>query len=91
MAPFGFGVSLVYPECMNDLIGSDTVYAVSALIANAVLRSVFGVVFPVILIWMYGRVDILDPEYTGFNVVDIYAFPFVLWCGAVVGGKYVCG
>jgi multidrug resistance protein len=52
-APFGFGVVLIYLGVMNYLIDSYTIYAASVLAANAILRSVFGAVFPLFTPHMY--------------------------------------
>lgn len=45
-APFGFGMVLVYLGIISYLIDSYTIYAASVLAGNAVLRSLFGAVFP---------------------------------------------
>jgi len=44
--PFGFGMVLVFLGIMNYLIDAYTIFAASVLAANAVLRSIFGAVFP---------------------------------------------
>lgn len=57
-SPFGFGVILIYLGVMNYLIDSYTIYAASVLSANAVLRSIFGAVFPIIATYMYDGIGI---------------------------------
>lgn len=88
-APFGFGVILIYLGCMNYLIDSYTLYAASVLAANAVLRSVFGAVFPIVSIWMYDRLGIhWAPSIPAFLSLVFMPFPFVFYkYGAVVRGK----
>ncbi|KAI1419991.1 MFS general substrate transporter [Xylaria sp. FL1777] len=44
--PFGTGMVLVYLAVTNYLVDTYTIYASSALAANAVLRCIFGAVFP---------------------------------------------
>ncbi|KAI0401428.1 MFS general substrate transporter [Xylaria palmicola] len=44
--PFGTGMVLVYLAVTNYLVDSYTIYASSALAANAALRCIFGAVFP---------------------------------------------
>ncbi|PLB37803.1 MFS transporter [Aspergillus candidus] len=57
-APFGFGLILIYLGVMNYLIDSYTIYAASVLAANAVLRCIFGAVFPIIATYMYDGLGI---------------------------------
>jgi multidrug resistance protein len=57
-APFGFGVVLIYLGVMNYLIDSYTIYAASVLAANAILRSIFGAVFPLFTNYMYQNLGI---------------------------------
>ena len=56
--PFGMGMVLVFLSIFNYLIDSYTVYAASVLAANAVLRSLFGVAFPLFTSRMYDRLGI---------------------------------
>jgi multidrug resistance protein len=51
--PFGAGMLLVFTSVISYLIDSYTLYAASALAANAVLRSVMGAVFPLFTPRMY--------------------------------------
>ena len=57
-APFGFGMVVVFLSGMNYLIDSYTIYAASVLAANAVLRSLFGAVFPLFTDQMYSKLGI---------------------------------
>jgi hypothetical protein len=57
-APFGFGMILVFLGVMNYLIDAYTIYAASALAANSVLRSLFGMAFPLFTSCTYARVHI---------------------------------
>jgi hypothetical protein len=57
-APFGFGMILVFLGVMNYLIDAYTIYAASALAANSVLRSLFGMAFPLFTSCTYARVQI---------------------------------
>jgi hypothetical protein len=56
--PLGFGVVLVILSIINYLVDSYTIYAASVLAANAVLRSIFGAVFPLFTLPMYRRLGI---------------------------------
>ncbi|QRV73197.1 major facilitator superfamily transporter [Ceratobasidium sp. AG-Ba] len=51
--PFGAGMLLVFTSVISYLIDSYTLYAASALAANAVLRSIMGAVFPLFTPKMY--------------------------------------
>ncbi|KAI4722043.1 synaptic vesicle transporter [Aureobasidium sp. EXF-10727] len=57
-APFGFGLILVFLGVMNYLIDAYTIYAASALAANSVLRSLFGMAFPLFTSYMYANLGI---------------------------------
>lgn len=57
-APFGFGMILVFLGVMNYLIDAYTIYAASALAANSVLRSLFGMAFPLFTSYMYRNLGI---------------------------------
>jgi len=57
-APFGCGMVLVFLSCFNYLIDSYLLYAASVLAANSVLRSLFGVVFPLFVGPMYQNLGI---------------------------------
>ncbi|QRV90285.1 major facilitator superfamily transporter [Ceratobasidium sp. AG-Ba] len=51
--PFGVGMMLVFTSIISYLIDSYTLYAASALAANAVLRSAMGAAFPLFTPKMY--------------------------------------
>ncbi|THW73410.1 synaptic vesicle transporter [Aureobasidium pullulans] len=57
-APFGFGMILVFLGVMNYLIDAYTIYAASALAANSVLRSLFGMAFPLFTSYLYANLGI---------------------------------
>lgn len=57
-APFGFGMVLVFLSSMNYLVDSYTIYAASVLAASAVIRSLFGAVFPLFTSQMYAALGI---------------------------------
>ncbi|KAJ9093729.1 hypothetical protein QFC21_006325 [Naganishia friedmannii] len=52
-APFGFGMILIFTSVLSYLIDSYMLFAASALAANAVLRSLFGAIFPLFSTYMY--------------------------------------
>jgi hypothetical protein len=54
-APFGCGMVLVFLSCFNYLIDSYLLHAASVLAANSVLRSVFGVGFPLFVSPMFSE------------------------------------
>ena len=56
--PFGFGMVLVFLGIMNYLIDAYTIFAASVLAANAVLRSIFGAVFPLFTTQMFDNLGI---------------------------------
>ncbi len=51
--PFGFGMTLVFISIKSYLVDAYTIYAASALAATVVLRSAFGVIFPLFTTYMY--------------------------------------
>ncbi|PRP80994.1 hypothetical protein PROFUN_11108 [Planoprotostelium fungivorum] len=57
-APFGFGMVLVFLAVMNYLIDTYVIYAASVLAANSVLRSLFGMAFPLFTSSMYANLGI---------------------------------
>ncbi|KAJ5381066.1 uncharacterized protein N7496_003494 [Penicillium cataractarum] len=88
-APFGMGVILIYMGCMNYLIDSYTIYAASVLAANAVLRSIFGAVLPIVSTWMYDGVGIhWAPSIPAFISLLFLPFPFFFYkYGSTVRAK----
>jgi len=57
-APFGCGMVLVFLSCFNYLIDSYLLYAASVLAANSVLRSLFGVGFPLFVSPMFRNLGV---------------------------------
>ncbi|KAL6237566.1 hypothetical protein BDW75DRAFT_238177 [Aspergillus navahoensis] len=53
IAPFGFGIVLVFVSVISYLVDAYTIYAASVLAANSVLRSLFGAAFPLFTTQMY--------------------------------------
>jgi hypothetical protein len=51
--PFGAGFLLIFTAINNYIIDSYTLYAASALAANAVQRSILGTIFPLFSIKLY--------------------------------------
>lgn len=56
--PFGFGMVLIFLGMMNYLIDAYTIFAASVLAANSVLRSLFGMAFPLFTTQMYDNLGI---------------------------------
>lgn len=88
-APFGTGVILIYLGIMNYLIDSYTIYSASVLASNAVLRSVFGAIFPIISTYMYEDLGIhWAPSIPAFLSVACIPIPFLFYkYGAVIRSK----
>lgn len=79
-APFGFGIVLIYLGVMSYLIDSYTIYAASVLAANALLRSLFGAVFPLFTTCMYNGLGIhWASSIPAFLTVACLPFPFILY------------
>jgi len=57
-APFGCGMVLVFLSVFNYLIDSYLLYAASVLAANSVLRSLFGVGFPLFVSPMFANLGV---------------------------------
>jgi multidrug resistance protein len=80
LAPFGFGMVLVFLPVMNYLIDAYTIYAASALAANAVLRSLFGAAFPMFTSYMYDGLGIhWASSVPGFLALACVPFPFLFY------------
>ncbi|KAG2493227.1 hypothetical protein HYH03_008643 [Edaphochlamys debaryana] len=56
--PFGFGMVLLFLAVINYLIDSYLIYAASVMAASAVLRSLFGAVFPLFTREMYNALGV---------------------------------
>lgn len=54
----GFGNVMLFLSVTNYLIDTYTIYAASVLAANAVLRSIFGAVFPLFTTYMFANLGI---------------------------------
>ncbi|KAL2817059.1 major facilitator superfamily domain-containing protein [Aspergillus cavernicola] len=79
-APFGFGVVLVYLGTMSYLIDSYTIFAASVLAANAILRSIFGAVFPLFTTYMYNTLGIhWASSIPAFLALLCMPFPFLFY------------
>ncbi|CAK3954354.1 MFS general substrate transporter [Lecanosticta acicola] len=80
LAPFGFGMVLIFLGIMNYLIDSYTIFAASVLAANSVLRSVFGAVFPLFTTQMYDGLGIhWATMIPGFLALICVPFPFLFY------------
>ena len=78
--PFGFGVVLIYLGVLSYLIDSYTVFAASALAANAVARSMFGGIFPLFTTYMYDGLGIhWASSIPAFLTVACMPFPFIFY------------
>lgn len=78
--PFGFGVVLIYLGVLSYLIDSYTVFAASALAANAVARSMFGGIFPLFTTYMYNGLGIhWASSIPAFLTVACTPFPFIFY------------
>ncbi|MCJ1403877.1 hypothetical protein MMC11_007100 [Xylographa trunciseda] len=55
---FGFGQVLLFISLINYVVDAYTVYAASALAANAILRGLFGAAFPLFTTYMYQNLGI---------------------------------
>ena len=78
--PFGFGMVLVFLSIMSYLIDAYTIFAASVLAANAVIRSLFGAVFPLFTTYMYDNLGIhwasMIPAFLALVCVP---FPFLFY------------
>ncbi|KAJ5172786.1 hypothetical protein N7492_005379 [Penicillium capsulatum] len=79
-APFGFGMVLVFLGVFNYLIDSYTIFAASALAANAALRSLFGMAFPLFTTYMYRNLGIhWASSIPAFLSLACVPFPFIFY------------
>jgi len=88
-APFGFGMVLIFLNCMNYLIDAYVIYAASVLAANSVLRSLFGAAFPLFTNYMYQNLGIhWASSIPGFLAAACIPFPFLFYkYGAAIRSK----
>jgi multidrug resistance protein len=78
--PFGFGMVLVFLSITNYLVDAYTIFAASALAANAVLRSLFGAAFPLFTAQMFDRLGIhWASSIPAFLALACIPFPFVIY------------
>lgn len=78
--PFGFGMVLIFLGIMNYLIDAYTIFAASVLAANAVLRSIFGAVFPLFTTQMYNNLGIhWASSIPAFLALACVPFPFIFY------------
>lgn len=78
--PFGFGMVLVFLSITNYLVDAYTIFAASALAANAVLRSLFGAAFPLFTAQMFDRLGIhWASSIPAFLALACVPFPFVIY------------
>ncbi|KAL7422000.1 hypothetical protein Q5752_003772 [Cryptotrichosporon argae] len=77
---FGCGFLWIFTAMMMYIIDSYTIYAASALAANAVARSVFGAVFPLFATYMYTNLGL---QWAGtllaFLSLACMPMPFLFW------------
>ena len=78
--PFGFGMVALFLAVMNYLIDAYTIYAASVLAANAVIRSIFGAVFPLFTTQMYETLGIhWAASIPAFLALACVPFPFLFY------------
>ncbi|KAI0467760.1 major facilitator superfamily domain-containing protein [Xylaria cf. heliscus] len=78
--PFGFGMVLVFLSINNYLIDSYTIFAASVLAANSVLRSLFGVAFPLFTTYLYADLGIhWASSIPAFLALACVPFPFLFY------------
>ncbi|KAL1986734.1 hypothetical protein VTN96DRAFT_5599 [Rasamsonia emersonii] len=78
--PFGFGVVTVFLTVVNYLVDSYTIFAASVLAANAVLRSLFGMAFPLFTTYMYHNLGIhWASTIPAFLALACTPFPFLFY------------
>ncbi|CAF2156960.1 unnamed protein product [Rotaria magnacalcarata] len=92
--PFGFGTNLVFLSLMNYLVDAYVIYAASVLAANLVLRSLFGVIFPLFTTQMFHNLGIhWASAIPACLALLCLPLPFVFWKYGVTirsWSKYSC-
>lgn len=82
-APFGLGMVLIFLSTMNYLTDAYLIYAASVLASNSVIRSLFGMAFPLFTPNMYsigGRNGIhWGPAIAGLLALICLPFPFIFY------------
>lgn len=67
-------------SCLNYLIDSYTIYAASVMAAAAIMRSLFGAIFPLFVAQMYARLGIhWASSIPAFLTLACLPFPFVMY------------
>lgn len=79
-APFGAGMVLMFLGIINYLVDAYTIYAASCLAANSVLRSLFGMAFPLFTTYMYRNLGIhWASSIPAFLAVACAPFPLLFY------------
>ncbi|KAJ5698176.1 hypothetical protein N7462_000181 [Penicillium macrosclerotiorum] len=79
IAPFGFGMVILYLSITNYLIDSYTIFAASALAANSILRSFIGAAFPLFTVTMYDNLGVhWASSVPAFLALACAPFPFLI-------------
>lgn len=80
LAPFGFGLVIVYMGIVNYLVDAYTIYAASVLASMSVVRYMFGGVFPLFTGYMYRGLGIhWASSIPAFVAVGCIPLPFVFY------------
>ncbi|CAD6892263.1 unnamed protein product [Tilletia laevis] len=79
-AHFGAGLVLVFPSITNYLVDSYLLYASSVLAANSIIRSLFGMAFPLFTPAMYDSLGIHGAPALAAGLAALCVpFPFLLY------------
>ncbi|CAD6920454.1 unnamed protein product [Tilletia controversa] len=79
-APFGAGMVLVFLSITNYLVDSYLLYASSVLAANSIIRSLFGMAFPLFTPAMYDSLGIHGAPALAAGLAALCVpFPFLLY------------
>lgn len=83
---------LVYLSCMNYLVDTYVIYAASCLAGSAVIRAIFGAVFPLFTPKMYSSLGLhWASSVPAFMALLCAPFPFIFYrygAGIRAKGKY---
>ena len=78
--PFGFSLVLIFLGTINYLVDSYEIYAASVVASTAVLRSIFGAVFPLFTTQMFQNLGIhWAASIPAFLALACVPFPFLLY------------
>lgn len=83
IAPFGFGMVLVFLSIMNYLIDAYTIYAASVLAANSVLRSLFGAAFPLFTTCKSSLKPRTQELIADQNIIDMFKNLGLHWASSI--------